>query len=171
MRLAILQPVTDEQSRRCPYRDDVATLGAALRARHHAVTLIVLDACDEPTLQSLMASVRPERVLIYVDSLAADLAFRIAGVLDQVHGAPLIAFGPHASLCPDNCLSMRGSEAVAVGPADLSIPRYLALRISLDHLRAAGLWVKCETGVMRNPPGPAPESLAGEPPPARPVRL
>ena len=114
-----------------------------------------------------MASVRPERVLIYVDSLAADLAFRIAGVLDQVHGAPLIAFGPHASLCPDDCLSMRGSEAVAVGPADLSIPRYLALRISLDHLRAAGLWVKCETGVMRNPPGPAPESLAGEPPPAR----
>ena len=48
MRLAILQPVTDERSRRCPYRDDVATLGAALRARHHAVTLIVLETCDEP---------------------------------------------------------------------------------------------------------------------------
>ena len=167
MNLAILQPVADERSRRCPYRDDVATLGAALCARHHAVTLAVVQDCNEPALASLMAAVRPELVLIYVDSLAADLAFRIAGVLDQVHGAPLIAFGPHASLCPDDCLSMRGAEAVAVGPADLSIPRYLALRSGLDHLRAAGLWIKGETGVMRNPAGPAPESLAGEPPPAR----
>jgi hypothetical protein len=168
MNLAILQPVADPRSQRCPYRADVAALGAALRARHHAVALTVVDACDESRLASLMATTRPELTLIYVDSLAADMAFRIAGVLDQFHGAPLIPFGPHASLRPDECLSMRGAEAVAVGPADLSIPRYLALRQhSLDHLRAPGLWVKCETGIMRNPPAPPPESLAGEAPPAR----
>jgi radical SAM superfamily enzyme YgiQ (UPF0313 family) len=167
MKLAIFQPVADDRSRQCPYRDDIATLAAALRARHHNVTLIVMDSCDDTDLTSFIATTRPELVLIYVDSLSADLAFRIAGVIDQVHGSPLIPFGPHASLAPDDCLSMRGAEAVAVGPADLTIPRYLALRINLDHVRASGLWVKCETGIMRNPPPAPPESLAGEPLPAR----
>jgi hypothetical protein len=69
---------------------------------------------------------------------------------------------------PDECLSLRGAEAVAVGPADLALPPYAASRRdSLDHLRAAGVWVKCETGVMRNPPPPPPRSLDGEPVPAR----
>jgi hypothetical protein len=167
MELAIFQPVADERSQRCPYCDDVAALAAALRARHHSVTLVVLDDCDDAALGSFMATERPELVLIHVDSLAADLAFRIASVMDRTHGAPLIPFGPHASLAPDDCLSMRGAEAVAVGPADLSIPRYLSLRMNLDHVRAPGLWVKCETGIMRNQPGPAPDSLAGEPLPAR----
>lgn len=168
MNLAILQPVADESSRLSPYEGDIAVLGGALLARRHTVTLTVLDRCDESQLAAVMAAVRPELVLIYVDFLAADLAFRMAGVLAQVHGAPLIPFGPLASARPDDCLSMRGAEAVAVGPADLSIPPYLATRQkSLDHLRTPGLWVKCETGIMRNPPPPPPAERGAEPQAAR----
>ena len=166
MNLAILQPVTGPEAAQ-PYRDEVAALGAALLDRGHRVSLTVLASCDETALARL-ADDRPDLILLYVESLAADLAFRIAGALTMVRGVPLIAFGPHARLQPDACLSMPGAEAVAVGPADFTIPDYVAARQhSLDHLRAPGLWVKLETGVMRNPPARPPRSLDGLPAPAR----
>ena len=87
MNLAILQPVPDERSRRSPYVTDIAVLAGALRARRHAVTLSVLDRCDEAELTALMAAVHPQVVLLYVEPLAADLAFRMAGVLARVRQA------------------------------------------------------------------------------------
>jgi radical SAM superfamily enzyme YgiQ (UPF0313 family) len=168
LNLAILQPAADERARRYPYRDDVAGLAAALRACRHKVGLAVIEACDEGRLSAVVASCRPELVLMYVESLAVDLAVGLAGLLARMHGGPLAAFGPHASLRPDDCLSLPGAEAVVVGPADLALPPYLALRSrSLEHLRTPGLWVKCETGIMRNPPLPAPPSLDREPTVAR----
>ena len=172
MNLAILQPVSDARAAQRPFRHDVAATAAALRARGHSVALIVLDACNESTLGPLISDIRPELIFIYVESLAADLAFRIAGVLAQVHRASLVAFGPHASLKPDECLSMTGAEAVAVGPADFVAPDYVASHASSpDYMRTPGFWVKCETGVMRNPPPRPPESLAGRPAPARDLYL
>ena len=168
MKLAIVQPVADARARQRPFRFDVALAAAALRARGHSVALVILDRCDEPALGVLVSEFRPELIFIYVESLAADLAFRVAGVLSQTHSAPLVPFGPHASLRADECLSMTGAEAVVLGPADVVAPEYAASRTtSLDHLRTAGVWVKCETGVMRNPPPRPPESLAGMPAPAR----
>jgi len=172
MNLAILQPVAGPRAAERPYRHDVAATVAALRVRGHNVALLVLDAYDEAALATIASLPRPDLVLIYVESLAADLAFRLAGALAQVHGSPLIAFGPHASLRPDECLSMTGAEAVAVGPADLVAPDYLASRTSsLDHLRTPGFWVKYETGIMRNPPPRPPASLADLPAPARDLYL
>jgi anaerobic magnesium-protoporphyrin IX monomethyl ester cyclase len=183
MNLAILQLAADGRSQVFPYRDDVALLGAVLRARHHSVALVLLQApgnaggssrgagglsANDRDLAATLSALNPEMVLVYVESLAADATFRIAGLLAQMHGVPLIPFGPHASLKPDDCLSLPGAEAVAVGPADHAIPLYLALRQkTLAHLRTPGLWVKCETGVMRNPVPPPPESLDLDPAPAR----
>ena len=167
MNVAIIQPVADERAKQSPYRHDVAALGAALRQRGHIVTLTILDTCDEAALAAAMQT-QPGAVFIYVESLAADLAFRIAGAMAVPRGAVLVPFGPHAALRPDECLSMRGTEAVAVAPADLAAAEYLAAQSTgFDHVRTPGFWVKCETGVMRNPPPRPPESLAGEPPPAR----
>jgi len=168
MNLAIVQPVADARALERPFRYEMAVTAAALRARGHNLAVVILDKCDEPALASLVSDFRPELIFIYVESLAADLAFRVAGVLSQIHCAPLVAFGPHASLKTDECLSMTGAEAVVVGPADFVAPEYVALRAtSLDHLRTPGFWVKCETGVMRNPPPRPPESLAATPAPAR----
>jgi len=172
MNLAILQPAADARAAARPFRHDVAATAAALRACGHTVGLIVLDTCNEATLGPLISGLRPELIFIYVESLAADLAFRLAGLLSQIHRAPLVAFGPHASLKPDDCLSMTGAEAVAVGPADFVAPDYVASHASsLDYARTPGFWVKCETGVMRNPPPRPPESLAGRPAPARDLYL
>jgi hypothetical protein len=168
MRLVIVQPVPGARAMRRAYRDEVAALGAALRQRRHAVTLLLFDRFDENAVASAIRDAQPELILMYVEGLAADLAFRAAGAVAASRGAPLIPFGPHARLCPDECLSMAGAEAVAVGHADFTIPPYLQMRgRSLDLPRAPGLWVKCETGVMRNPPPRPPATLADQPPPAR----
>jgi len=157
MNLTIIQPAADLRPGGSPYRDEVAMLGAALRRGGHQVTLTLLDRCDDAFLSAAVAYARPDLVLLYVEPLVADLAVRIAGALGAIHGGPLVPFGPHAALRPDECLSLTGAEAVATGPADVTIPAYVASRLSsLDHLRTPGLWVKCETGVMRNPPAPPP---------------
>jgi len=168
MRLTILQPVPGARAMRKAYRDEVAVLGAVLRRQGHEVTLILFDRFDEGAVAAAILEAHPELILIHVESLAADLAFRAAGAVAEARGAPLIAFGPHARLCPDECLSMTGAEAVAVGHADVTIPPYIESRgRSLDSPRAPGLWVKCETGIMRNPPPRPPATLADQPPPAR----
>jgi len=168
MHLAILQPVAGDRARRTPYRDEVALLGAVLARQRYRVTLTIVDTFDERALAAVLGDVHPALFLVYVDSLAADLAFRVAGALASIRGAPLVPFGPHAALCPDECLSMTGAEAVAVAPADRAIPAYVAARRDgLDSPRTLGLWVKCETGVMRNPPPPPPASLQDQPVPAR----
>ena len=167
MNVAIIQPVAGQHAKRFPYRHEVAALGAALRMGGHVVTLTILDTCDEPALAAAMQT-QPGAVFIYVESLAADLAQRIAGAMAAPRGAILVPFGPHASLRPDECLSMTGAEAVAVAPADITAPAYLAAQqTGLDHVRTPGFWVKCETGVMRNPAPRPPESPACWPPPAR----
>jgi hypothetical protein len=176
MNLAILQPVPDARAARCPYRHDVAALAAALRARGHNVTLTILETCDESAVAAAAGGARPacqvvagrpDLVFLYIESLAADLAVRMAGVIAQVHGSPLVPFGPHASRRPDECLSLPGAEAVAIGPTDLVAPDYVATRAGLDYLRTPGFWIKCETGIMRNPLPRAPEPPADAPLPAR----
>jgi hypothetical protein len=168
MRIVILQPVPTARAMRRAYRDEVAVLGAVLRGERHEVTLMLFDRFDEAAVARALLESRPEIILLYVEGLAADMAFRAAGAVASARGAPLIPFGPHATLCPDECLSMTGAEAVAVGQADFAIPPYLESRQkSLDSVRTPGLWVKCETGVMRNPPPRPPATLADQPPPAR----
>ena len=168
MRLLIIQPTADARTLRFPYRHAVALLAAALRKSPYEVSLLVTDGADEGAMAATVTDTSPLLMLMYVDSLAADLAFHIADALRSIRAVPLILFGPHATRCPNDCLSMSGVEAVAVGPADGCIPAYLQARgQGPEYLRTAGLWVNCETGVMRNPPAKAPPSLADQPPPAR----
>jgi len=168
MRLLIIQPVADARARRCPYRHAVALAGAVLRQRGHQVALLTTETGAEESFTATLAGGSPELVLLYVDSLAADLAFRVADVLRATAAVPLIVFGPHATLCPNECLSMSGAEAVALGPADATLPGYLDARWrGPEFMRTAGLWVNCETGVMRNPPPRPPQNLADQPLPAR----
>jgi hypothetical protein len=168
MKLLIIQPVADPRTKRYPYRHAVALLAATLRRQGYGVSLLVTDGQDEGAIAATVTDTAPLLMLIYVDSLAADLAYRIADALRSVRAVPLILFGPHATLCPNDCLSMSGVEAVALGPADLSIRSYLRSRgQGPEFLRTAGLWVNRETGVMRNPPARPPQSLAAQPLPAR----
>jgi len=168
MRLIILQPMPDPRPDRRAYRDEVTVVAAALRQRGHKVTLLYFDRSREADLGATVAAAQPELVLLYAEALAVDLAVRAAGAVASACGAPLVAFGPHARLCPDDCLSLVGAEAVAVGPADFAIPDYLAARrASLDSARTPGMWVRCETGIMRNLPPKPPASLADRPIPAR----
>jgi radical SAM superfamily enzyme YgiQ (UPF0313 family) len=154
------------------YRDEVAVLAAALRKRGHALRLLCFDRSGESDLGTTVAGTHPELLLLYAEALVTDLTVRTAGAAASACGAPLVAFGPHARLCPDDCLSLVGAEAVAVGHADVAIPDYLAARrASLDSARTPGMWVKCETGIMRNPPGKPPASLSDQPPPARDLYL
>jgi len=168
MRLLIIQPVADVRTKQHPYRHAIALLAAVLRRQNHRVSLLVVGPGDDALLASAVTDLSPLSILMYVDSLAADPAYHVAEKLQGIRAVPLIVFGPHATLCPNDCLSMGGVEAVAIGPADASVPEYLqAHGKGPEFVRTPGLWVNCETGVMRNPPARPPQSLDDQPLPAR----
>ncbi|MFO8014523.1 MAG: radical SAM protein [Phycisphaerae bacterium] len=168
MDLAILQPVPTAAHAARAYRDEAALLAACLQRDGHTVALEVTTPGTTDLLAEAVAESRPDLVLMYVEGLAADAAARAAGTVASALGAPLVVFGPHARRCPDACLSLPGAEAVAVAPAPQVVQAYLQARgARVDSIRTAGMWVTCETGVMRNPSPPAPASLADEPLPLR----
>jgi len=172
MRVLLVQPAADLDAQQNPYRHEVALLGAALRARGHDASLLILESCDDAALDAALTGAAPDAVALYVESFSADLAHRIADSFARITGAQILLFGPHPARCPDDCLSMSGVQAVAISPADLAIPAYLdAPQEGLEHLKTPGLWIKCESGIMRNAPVRPPESLADEPPPARDLYL
>ncbi|MCX5649385.1 MAG: hypothetical protein NTX40_09875 [Planctomycetota bacterium] len=172
MRVLLVQSAADLDAQRNPYRHEVALLGAVLRARGHDASLLILESCDEAALDAALTGTAPDAVALYVESLSADLARRIADSLARITGAQLLLFGPHPARCPDDCLSMSGVQAVAISPADRAIPAYLdAPHEGLEHLKTPGLWIKCESGIMRNAPVRPPESLSDSPPPARDLYL
>jgi hypothetical protein len=168
MDLAILHPVPTAAHAARAYRDEAAVLAACLQGGGHTVSLTVTVPEASADLEAGMAEARPDLVLMYVEGLAADAAAWAAGTAASALGAPLVVFGPHARRCPDACLSLPGAEAVAVAPAPRVVPAYVEARAGrVDSIRTAGMWVTCETGVMRNPAPPPPESLADEPLPLR----
>ena len=172
MRVLLVQPAADPDARRNPYRHEVALLGAVLRARGHDASLLILESLDEAALDAALTGAAPDAVALYVESLSADLARRVADSLARITGAPILLFGPHPARCPDECLSMSGVQAVAISPADIAIPAYLdAPQEGLEHLKTPGLWIKCESGIMRNAPVRPLESLSDSPPPARDLYL
>jgi len=150
------------------YRDEVALLAAYLARAGHTVTLAVLVPGETEATIRALSETQPDMVLLYAEGLSADAAVRAAGAAAAIIGTPLVAFGPHARLCPDACLSLAGAEAVAVSPAPGVVLEYLEARRSrVDSLRTPGLWIPCETGVMRNAAPPPPTSLDDEPLPDR----
>ena len=168
MNLAIIQPVADVRHAARAYRDEVALLAAVLGRAGHAVTLAVLAPDEAGDAARALAEAQPDVILLYVEGLSADAAAKAAGSAASAVGAPLVAFGPHARLCPDACLSLAGAEAVAVAPGPWVVPEYVEARGGrIDSLRTPGLWVKCETGVMRNAAPRPPASLGDEPLPNR----
>jgi len=168
MDLAILHPVPGPAWAARAYRDEVVLLAACLHRGGHAVSLTVVTPAESADLAAAVAEAHPDLVLMFAEGLAADAAARTAGAVASALGVPLVVFGPYARRCPDACLSLPGAEAVAVAHAPQVVPAYLEARAArVDSIRAAGMWVTCETGVMRNPVPPPPDSLADEPLPLR----
>ena len=168
MRVLLVQPVALLQPGHSPYCHEVALLGAELARRGWTVGLALFRRFDEAALAAAVAESRPDVFLLYLESLTADLAFRLAEALRTQRSAGLILFGPYARRCPNEALSRAGVEAVATGPADATVPAYLEQPgESPGRLQARGMWINCATGVMRNPPALPPASLKDQPPPAR----
>ncbi len=170
MRVLIVQPAPGVPPHRTPYRQEVAQLGAALLERGWPTALAVFRTYEEASLRPTIQQAAPDVICIHVEGLTADLGFRLAEGLRAEITAPLVLFGRHARLSPDEALSRPGVEAVSVGPADLCIPPYLeAPAADLQRLHSRGMWINCASGVMRNPPPPppGPDDLADQPDPAR----
>jgi radical SAM superfamily enzyme YgiQ (UPF0313 family) len=152
MKVLIIQPAPPKPWPEGVYADEVARLGARLRETGHEPSLLVLADLDEEVLRLKIADVRPEHVVVYLESYHVALARRIAELITSRYYLPIIIGGPHATVAPLETLSIIGVEGVVLGEWDRAVPRYLEARSrGADFTATEGFWFKTETGTVRNP--------------------
>ena len=153
MRILILQPVPPKHFEgRSDYVDPVARLGARLRQTGHEPSLMTFDKFDEEALRLKIADVRPEHIVLYLESFYVNLARRYCELVANRYYLPIIAGGPHATVAPHETLSLIGVDGVILGEWDRAIPEYLdARRTGADYTATRGFWFKAAGGLARNP--------------------
>jgi radical SAM superfamily enzyme YgiQ (UPF0313 family) len=152
MRILILQPLPPrEVDDRPAYVDDVARLGARLRERGHDPSLMIVREYDEEALRLKIADVRPELVVVYLESYYTTLIRRLTEHIAQRHYLPIIVGGPHATVAPHEALSLIGVEGIVLCEWDRAVPDHLeARRVGLDYIHIENFWFRSETGTVRN---------------------
>jgi len=131
--------------------DAVARLGARLRERGHEPSLLLASEFDPETLRLKIADVRPDHVVVYLESFHVDLMRRLTEHIAGRYYLPIVVGGPHATVAPLETLSFIGVEGVVLGEWDRAVPEYLEARqLGPDYVNTRGLWFQAETGIMRN---------------------
>lgn len=153
MRILILQPVPPKHvDGRTVYIDAVARLGARLRQSGHEPSLMTVDQFDEEALRLKIADVRPEHLILYLESYYVNLARRLCEHIANRYYLPIIAGGQHATVAPHEALSLIGVEGVVLGEWDRAVPEYLQARgAGADYAGTRGFWFRTEGGLVRNP--------------------
>jgi radical SAM superfamily enzyme YgiQ (UPF0313 family) len=128
-------------------------LAASLRQHGHEVALLEGSAPFSPrdpdTIARQIAAFGPDLVGIHLKTLHAQPAYALAATLAERW--PLVAGGPHATVCPDEPLA-RGFRYVVSGEGELALPALAAAldgRGALDDI--AGLSWRERGLVRRNP--------------------
>ncbi|NIA22013.1 MAG: hypothetical protein GWP05_08655, partial [Anaerolineaceae bacterium] len=152
MRILILQPVPPKGADGgSVYVDDVARLGARLGECGHEPSLMVFGRLDEEALRLKVADVRPEHVIIYLESFYVNLVRRLTEHLSGRYYLPIIIGGPQATVAPHETLSLIGVEGVVLCEWDRAVPEYLeARRVGPDYINTQGFWFRSEAGIVRN---------------------
>lgn len=159
MRVALLLPPAIE-----PVKTPLLAFGylaAALRDRGHEPVVVDAAAPAGPKLEelpALVAGLAPDLVGIHLKTLEVQAGYRAALELRDA-GLPLVAGGPHASVCPDEALR-QGFDYVLRGEAEGSLPDLAdALEGQCELGQVAGLSF-VDRGLVRHlPEGPRPVDL------------
>ncbi|MBN2581453.1 MAG: radical SAM protein [Planctomycetes bacterium] len=153
MRILILQPMPPKAVEDRPaYVDAVARLGARLRERGHEPSLMIVREYDEESLRLKIADVRPELLVVYLESYYTTLVRRLTEHVAGRHYLPIIVGGPHATVAPHETLSLIGVEGIVLCEWDRAVPDYLeARRVGPDYINTPGFWFRSEAGIVRNP--------------------
>ncbi|MBK8995138.1 MAG: B12-binding domain-containing radical SAM protein [Myxococcales bacterium] len=159
MRVALLLPPAVE-----PVKTPLLAFGylaAALGDRGHEALVVDCAAPGGPKLEqlpALVADLAPDLIGLHLKTLEVQPGYRAALELGSV-GVPLVAGGPHASVCPDEALR-QGFDYVLRGEAEASLPDLAdALSGKRELGEVAGLSF-VDRGLTRHlPEGPRPVDL------------
>ncbi len=107
---------------------ELGQLSAALRAAGFSTTLVRVAAFDGEAVRQAVAPEQTDAVHAVYDGASVDLAARTLAEIRDSRGLPVTIGGIAATVMPDQALSMPGVEAVMLGEADQTLPRYLVAR-------------------------------------------
>ncbi|MDR0248366.1 MAG: cobalamin-dependent protein [Oscillospiraceae bacterium] len=146
------------------YNEAIASISASLKASGHAVTLY--QQTYMPEREEFLHKVRsfsPDIIGFTVRTTILNAVRVMAGWLDdELPDIPVIIGGYHPTLAPQECIEVRGVDAVCVGEGELVTRDLIDAFAATGKLgpKADSFWFKQEDGaVVKNPVRPYPENL------------
>ena len=122
-------------------------------------------AAEYALLDDLLKRLAPDLVGLSVRSAFFPVAAKITAGLKPALRAPVVWGGPHAIICPEECVLH--ADIVCTGEGEGPLPRLAAALLDgTDYSGLPGFWVKKPDGsVSRNGRAPLTEDLDSLPPP------
>lgn len=117
--IVLIQP---ELAFEAGYPLGLAYSAAALKSVGHRVTGIDLRLSSRISALRRIAVMRPAVVGVSVCTRNREAAFTIAGEVAARCAIPVVLGGPHATLCPDECLAQEGVSGVVRGEGEGVFP-------------------------------------------------
>ena len=150
------------------YNSGIASLSAVLKQKGHQTELFLVDKFDREKLNISIEKFQPDIIGYSFVSQQKELAHEIIGYIANSHKIPSIIGGVHATVAPEECLSIEGVLGVCVGEAELALTNFLdAYTEEHDFYKTPNFYFKQNGKIVRNPLFPLIQDLDALPFPDR----
>ncbi len=123
------------------------------RTRHQAqiIDLTYHRRDWQPYLKKKIEEFSPDAIGISVVSMFMQYTRQIAKEIKTHYDLPIILGGYHATLCPDDCISLNEVKAICIGDGEYALTEYLdALEEKRTAEGARGMWAKENGHLIKN---------------------
>jgi len=147
------------------YSFGVGILAAILKKNRHEVKLLHLNEeigylFDLERIREDVEHFKPEIIAFSSTSNQFRFVKEIAIFLRKNFNIPAICGGVHATLCPDEVISIDGIDFICRGEGDVAFLEFVnRLEKKQDVTNIKGIWAKSDGDIVRNPLRPVVENL------------
>lgn len=151
MKVLFIFPIPSAKYIFVDFQNGIASISAILKQKQHETSLWVSDALNTSEITHKIEKFQPGLVGCSYTSDQSVLAEKmISFIYDQFH-LPIIAGGPHPTVCPEETIRIRGVKFLCVGEGEYPMLELVkALEKNEDYRHIQNLWIDEGKEIIKN---------------------
>ena len=168
MKVLFIFPIPSSKYIFVDFQNGIASISAILKQKQHETSLWVRDALKPPEITDKIEKFQPGLVGFSNTSDQSVLAEKMINfIYDRFH-LPIIAGGPHPTVCPEETIGIRGVKFLCVGEGEYPMLELVkALEKNEDYRHIQNLWIDQGNEIIKNEVRPLIQNLESLPFPDR----
>ena len=168
MKVLFIFPIPSSKYIFVDFQNGIASISAILKQKQHETSLWVRDALKPPEITDKIEKFQPGLVGFSYTSDQSVLAEKMINfIYDRFH-LPIIAGGPHPTVCPEETIGIRGVKFLCVGEGEYPMLELVkALEKNEDYRHIQNLWIDQGNEIIKNEVRPLIQNLESLPFPDR----